>query len=192
MNYFIYILIFSIIVSCSNLEPVDVEAYYDVDSLMNAQYELLSTTGAKIKKYSSVNHTMDTAVISPDSAQWMSELNVFKKANINKPLLRGEYEVTRQIKDKGEVTIYTAREPEEVYVKYLKVFKNSRSQLRKIEALVAEENPVYGSERKLNIWFSLHNDQEVISKYEISGVQKMILKDSVSLDLVSEIIYEKK
>lgn len=190
MNYFIYFLVFSTIFSCSKLEPVNVQSYYDVDSLMNAQYELLSTSGAKIRKYSSVNHTIDTTVITPDSAQWMSELNVFKKANINKPLLRGAYEVTRKSEDKGEVLIYTARKPENVYVKSLKIFKNSQHKLRKIEALIAEENPVYGSQRKLNVWFSFHNDQEVISKYEITGKQKMILKDTVSLDLTSVIIYE--
>jgi hypothetical protein len=192
MKYVSYILVLCISFACSKLEPVDVEAYYDVDSLMNAQYELLATSGAKIRKYSTVNQHTDTTVITPDSAQWMSELNVFKKANINKPLLRGEYEVSRKAEDKGEVITYTALKPEDVYVKSLKIYKNSELKLRKIEALVAEENPVYGSQRKLNLWFSLHNDREVISKYEITGKQKMILKDTVSLDLVSEILYEKK
>jgi hypothetical protein len=192
MKYVTFILIFGFFLSCSKLEPVDVEAYYDVDSLLNAQYEILSTSGAKIRKYSTVNQHTDTTVITPDSAQWMSELNVFKKANINKPLLRGAYEVTRNTEDKGEIIIYNARKPEDVYVKWLKIYKNSQMKLRKFEALVAEENPAYGSQRKLNVWFSIHNNQEVISKYEITGKQKMILKDTVSLDLVSEILYEKK
>jgi hypothetical protein len=175
--------------ACGELKPIEVETYYDLDSLLDIQYSLLKDSDLRVSKYSSVNSSEDTVVISPDSTQWQNELSVYRKANINKPLLRGKYEVIRKVEKEDSLIRYSALQPEDMYVKELMV-NFSRGELVGLEATVADENPVYGAQRHLQMWFKSENDRPMLERYSITGKQKMILKDTVTLAIVSEIIYE--
>jgi hypothetical protein len=177
---------------CADLEPVEVEAYYDVDSLVTAQYQELKNSGLQIRKQSMVNGDMDTSIVQPsDTSSWLYELNVFRKANINKPVLRGVYQVERKEDASGHTVTYLPDEPEERTVRYLKlVFEQDH--LREVHARIKESNPVYGSERELAMYFSGEGETNRLIRYDVSGIQKMILKDTVRLSVSSEILYDSK
>lgn len=175
--------------SCAKLEPVEVETYYDVDSLVNAQYEALKLTTYPIIKKTRVNGDLDSVSITPDSTQWEYELGVFRKANINNPTLRGEYKVTREEIDGGRSVTYLPTEPEKRNVKYLEL-RFSGEDLMEMHARIQDENPVYGSARNLSMFFEGSGKNNRLAEYQVNGVQKMILKDTVTLEVNSIIRYD--
>ncbi len=191
MRFFTMFLIF-LVTGCADLEPVEVEAYYDVDSLVNAQYEALKLSSYPIQKNSMVNGKTDSSYLEPgDSTRWLYELSVFKKAGINKPELRGAYTVEHEETTNGRSITYTPKEPEKRVVRYLKV-EFDRDDLRSVQARIRESNPVYGSDRELAMYFQERGDKTMLHRYEVTGSQKMVLKDTVKLRVTSEILYDSK
>ena len=179
-------------VSCTDLEPVEVESYYDVDSVVSAQYEELKKTQYPIRKITLLNGVTDTSMLEVnDSSRWSYELNLFRQAGINKPELQGTYQTEREETDSGHRIRYTPLEPEKRSVRYLEV-EFEKGNLRAIRARINKTNPVYGSERDLSMWFDGSRNTSRLQRYQIEGSQKMILKDSVKIRVTSEILYESK
>lgn len=191
MRFLSILLLLGAIVSCSKLQPNEIQSYYDVDSLVNAQYEALKLTDYRLFKTSTVNGLQDTSYITPDSAQWNYELGVFRKANINKPLLRGEYSVEVTNENDEKIVTYSPKKPADRTVKLLEV-KYSGKNLAELHASVQEENPIYGSTRSLSMYFQGEGKNNRLVSYEVTGAQKMILKDTVTLHVNTEILYDLK
>lgn len=192
MRLFLILVFAMLLWSCADLEPVEVEAYFDVDSVVNAQYELLKKTDYPIRKIAWINGRADTSFMEPeDSTRWSYELGVFRKANINKPVLRGAYEVKKEKLPDGRSIIYEPKEPEKRTVKHLEIVYQGED-LREIHARINDSNPIYGSERSLTMLFKSLDGQNRLMEYQIDGAQKMILKDTVTLRVNSEILYDSK
>lgn len=177
--------------SCQNNTTVS-KKYFDIDSLINQQLRYLEKTEASLSKMASIDSATDRSNFKPDSTSWANELEVFLHLDvINKPIYVGAYEVMDGEKDiNSNLTIRSFVANREVPVKSLKLYyQGSPKKLRKLEAVLSEQNSLYYTSRKFSMEFEDVNGQAVISRHDVRGTQKMILRDSVKFSISSKIIY---
>ncbi|MDX1627972.1 MAG: hypothetical protein R3345_04690 [Fulvivirga sp.] len=159
--------------------------YYNIDSLLTAQRNLLIAKSAHLDKWAFVDQDTTRNTLKPDST-WKDELAFFKKMDINKPVLEGVYEVNT-VEDANsnlKVRSYAAPKGREVEVNFLKVYYlNDINKLKRIEALYTENNPIYTSSRYFTLKFDDVKGETLLQQFSVKGGQKMIFKDSISFEV---------
>lgn len=171
---------------CQHLEPVEVSPYFDMDSLVDAQLSRIVRAQASLAKKTTLNGSTDEHTITPDSAQWANELQIFHRANINKPVLRGVYREKRS--DQGDLSVltYIPDSSKERTVRDLTIIRDkAKGTLHRIEATIVENNPLYATRRELQMVFGPDN---ILSSYEVTGHQKMTMTDSVNFMIQATIV----
>lgn len=195
MRYFLIPLIALLAFSCDMKKDKTASYYYDTDSLMKQQKKLLWERGAYIEKKARINGDVETANVSPDSLQaWNNEFQIFDKMNINKPVLNGVYEITEYDDKTSNLTVreYTT-EKDKVEVTRLKIYYlKDINNLRFLEARYSEDNPIYKSQRDLKITFDDFTGVPLLHKYEVTGTQKMLMKDTVQFVIQAEVKFKTK
>jgi len=171
--------------SCSQAEQEvkTGELYFSLEKLVEEQVSILSSGTYQIKKTAFLNEKHDEKILKPDSLGWLDELKLFRDADINLPSLRGVYEM---VAGPGELTsnlqeIDFIPVKEVQGVQYIKVFyAENRDDVRRIETRVTKVNSLFRGETILKL--ELRRDGEnnlVLTSYEITGGQKIIMLDSV-------------
>jgi hypothetical protein len=179
------ILFIIILSSCSDLKPVEVEYYFDLNTLINNQIKMLTEDKAILEKRAIVNSDSAVTTFKPDSLEWSNELQIFLDADINKPALKGQYVVTDQKDPKSNLKIrsYTTNS-KKLAVDWLKVYYlDDISKIKKIEIGITEENSIFNSKKELKMEFDTVKDSFNLMLYSIEGFQKMILKDEVHFSI---------
>lgn len=106
---------------------------------------------------------------------WAKELQIFQQADINKPALRGLYQTDSATTPGGLVQRRYRRLPgTEHPVEQLTVLSQG-GVVQSVTATVAQDNPLVYSAKTMTL--RCQNGQ--ISSYQVSGVQKLVLFDSV-------------
>lgn len=158
-------------------------SYYPIDSLLTAQVEYLKGSTARLTKIAVMGEHRDSITYTPgDSVAWADELDIFALLNsINKPVYQGQYEVEDGIPDHGSnLKVLSFKAKKKIPVSALKIFyQDVHANVRKVEAVYQEENPLYKSSRTIHLELHDVQNQSVLSYYTVEGGQKMILKDSV-------------
>lgn len=189
----LYVVLFwaSMVVSCQNKE-VATKKFFNIDSLLDSQVSFLVKSKASITKFASVDTAEDKSTFTPDMEGWENELAVFRYLElINKPIYARAYKVEDGIKDSNsnlQVRVFTAKE--KVPIKQLKIYYQEHpARIRKIEAMINEQNSLYYTSRKFEIELEEHQNQVSMTNFKVRGVQKMILRDSVNFVISSSINY---
>lgn len=180
-----------VIASCESNNEV-AKNYFDIDSLIDRQLAYLEENGARLSKTASIDCATDTTTFNPDSASWAKELEVFRHLDIiNKPIYADAYKVTDGVKDiNSNLIVRSFIAKRDIPVKNLKLYyQDSPKKLRKLDATLSEQNSLYYTTRKLSIVLEDINKQMVISSYDVRGIQKMTLRDSVRFSISSKVIY---
>jgi hypothetical protein len=172
--------------SCNRANQKYDKAYFDFDSLINVQVSELVKVKMMIKKKSIVNGKSDDSSFVPDSLKLANELDIFRQVDlINKPLFRKSYEIRVGEKDTKSnlmISSYISRSPSPVpFVKFY--YQPSPKVLKKIEAVFHEENALYDTRRNLTMEFDDSNGLILLRSYQLSGMQKMILSDTVEFSV---------
>jgi hypothetical protein len=191
MRVLLGIAVLSIVISCTQTEIRYKKSYFDFDSLVTQQVKSLAKS--KWRKISTLNKKADTVSIQPDSLQWSNELDAFRQLDaINKPVLKGNYTVEEKKDIHSNLTIrsfklkITNREKLKSSVPFVDFYYfNQVSDLRRIVAVYEESNMLFSSRRQLSLEFEEGTQKKLIG-YKISGFQKMMLTDSVLLNIKSE------
>jgi hypothetical protein len=172
--------------ACNRTSQQYDKAYFDFDSLINAQVAELLRAQSIINKKSMINGKEDDSSLVLDSLELANELDVFRQLDvINKPLYRTIYQIEDGVKDtKSNLLIrsYTAKSPSPVpFVKFY--YQSSPRELKKIESFFHEENSLYDTRRNLLLEFDDSSGSLLLSGYQLSGTQKMILNDTVNFSV---------
>jgi len=172
--------------SCNRTNLKYDKPYTDFDSLINIQVQGLLNAKITINKKSVINGKRDSTSFVPDSLKLANELDIFRQIDlINKPLYLKAYEIKEGEKDtKSNLLIrsYTTKLPSPVpVIKFY--FTPSGRVLKKIETVFHEENTLYSTKRNLVLEFDDSNGSRLLSGYHVSGVQKMILSDTVNFSV---------
>jgi len=172
-------LLFFFVTSCSR-SAAPRAGYFD--SLIVRQVALLSSSKAGLLKTAQIGLASDEATLTPDASVWENELDIFRQLDaFQKPAYSASYTRTDKLRDPASnllIRLYQSKG--KVPVKELKFFYHREfKNLKKIEALYAEENSLYHGERKMLLEFDEINGVPVLSAYGIRGIQKMILGDTI-------------
>lgn len=172
--------------ACNRANQKYDKVYFDFDSLINVQVAELLKAQSTISKTSVINAKEDDSSFVPDSLKLANELDVFRQLDlINKPLYRNAYEIKDGEKDtKSNLLIrsYTAKTPSPVpFVKFY--YQSSPREVKKIESVFHEENTLYNTRRNLLLEFDDSSGSLLLTGYQLSGTQKMILNDTVNFSV---------
>jgi hypothetical protein len=175
-----------LLTACDRTSQKYDKAYFDFDSLINAQVIELRKAKSEINKNSTINGKHDNSSFVPDSTKLANELDVFRQLDlINKPLYRKSYDVKDWEKDTKSnlfIRTYTATTPSPVpYVKFY--YQTSPREIKKIESIFQEKNSLYDTRRNLTLLFDDSSGVFLLTGYQIMGSQKMILSDTVNFSV---------
>lgn len=187
MRFIPFVTIAFFVFACENTaeESEKFSLYFDADSLVTAQLELMDEWKVQVSKDALLNGKKDTSTFLLDSMSLSQELNVFRKANINKPAFDDLYK--KNVRKEGNLRIeeYNPVERDnELEVQKL-VLKYREDKLLELKAEILEDHWLYRSSRKMKLNFS--DEGMYITKYTMEGSQKMILRDKVDFIVVGEI-----
>lgn len=166
------------------------QKYFDIDSLVDNQLIYLNKAQATLTKTASIDGDSDTATFRPDSTTWANELEVYRQLDlINKPVYAGAYEIEDGVKDvNSNLLVKSFKAKKSVPIRSFKLFYQGKPEkLRKIEAQLIEQNTLYYTARKFFIELDEVNGKLLLNKTRVEGVQKMILRDSVSFSVSSRV-----
>ncbi|RTQ48583.1 hypothetical protein EJV47_16555 [Hymenobacter gummosus] len=143
--------------------------YFDAPALLDAQVRQLEQQRPVLEKQVRLRDgKQETVRLSlPD---WADELQLFYQADINKPALRGAYEV--QTTDSAGLTRRVYRRHTEVDhpVTELTVLQSGPT-VRELRATVDQANPLFFSGKRLHLRFG---PDGALSSYEVLGRQKLV------------------
>jgi hypothetical protein len=163
--------------------------YFDFDSLVTVQIKKICNTKDSIRKDATMDGKQDHSSFVLDSSRLAHEWDVFRQLDvINKPLYKGNYEITEGKDTKSNLTVraYTSKIKSPVpFVRFY--FQNDFQKLKRIESHYQEQNPLYFTERNLTMELDDVLGEAMIKKYSIIGAQKMILSDSVKFSILGSI-----
>jgi hypothetical protein len=180
---FLFLVIFFLLISCSQSDQMQGKAYFDFDSLVNNQIATLKKAPVVVNKLSEINGKQDSVSFSADSSKLANELEAFRKLDIiNKPIYRGAYTIKEGEKDtKSNLLIRTYSTNIDAPVEYIKFYYQGKQESpKKIEARMVNRTSLQTIQRQLIIEFDSYEGKNWINNFQIIGTQKMILSDSVN------------
>ncbi|MFP4089425.1 MAG: hypothetical protein ACLFUB_05235 [Cyclobacteriaceae bacterium] len=172
---------------------LDTHPYYDLQGLISRQIALLDSLSPEVAISARIGAREEQTKVRKDSAAWAETLQLYADADLNNPVLRGMYqEKDSSLNDSPwQARIYRAHEPEEVDIPYLKVYyEDSPENVRYVEALFREENPLYSTRRLMSLQFSEENGSPRLTGFKTLGRQKMIFRDSVTYVTTGKLVYQ--
>lgn len=180
------IVLLLVFVGCQEVNQEYDKPYFDFDSLITAQELALVAKHSTLNKNVMLNGQGDTSSRQLDSVTVAYELDVFRQLDlINKPLYAKAYKITDGKKDSQSNLIkreYIALTPAPIPAVTF-YYQGSFDQLKKIESFYTEENSLYATQRKLTLEFENSSGKLLLSRYVLTGDQKMILSDSVQFSI---------
>jgi len=182
LRFLFFLISIITLVSCNQTSLKYDKPYFDFDSLINSQVASLVKANASLSKTVLLDRKSDQATMKIDSAIIAHELDVFRQLDlINKPLYRDAYEITDGEKDsRSNLLVRTYRSKRTSPVPFVNFYyQQDFLHLKKIESYYVENNTLYSTKRKLQLEFDDSSGHLLLSRYELTGTQKMILSDSV-------------
>jgi hypothetical protein len=188
-NTFSILLLAISFIACKQANLTYDKPYFDFDSLVNIQIKKISNTKDSIRKNALIDGKQDHSSFVIDSTRLAHEWDVFRQLDvINKPLYKGNYEITEGKDTKSNLQVRTYQSKIKSPVPFVRFyFQNDFKNLKKIESNYQEENALYFTERDLMIELDDLSGQPLIKRYSIMGSQKMILSDSVKFSIQGSI-----
>ncbi len=184
-----------LLASCNKSNLKYEKSYFDFDSLISSQSVALVKAGTLLSKSVSLNGKQDQSSIQTDSTLMAHELEVFRQLDvINKPLYKSAYVILGGDKDSRSnlrIRTYKSKNPSPVpFITFY--YLNDWKHLKKIESVYQEDNTLYSTERHLQLEFDDRAGIPLLSRYNVTGKQKMILSDSVLFSIEGSFLLLKR
>jgi hypothetical protein len=173
------------IAACNQTNLKYDKPYFDFDSLVNIQIKKISHIKDSIRKDAVIDGKQDHSSFVIDSTRLAHEWDVFRQLDvINKPLYKGNYEITEGKDTKSNLQVRTYQSKIKSPVPFVRFyFQNEFKNIKKIESNYQEENALYFTKRDLMMELDDLSGEPLIKSYSITGSQKMILSDSVKFSI---------
>lgn len=173
-------------------EMADINEFYNLDSLVNSQIEFILDQDYSLEKNVRLNDERDDTVLHFGHEEWKNELKLFMDADINVPANSGMYRITKAVADPESNLLIDRYNPVENYnpiVQSLEIYYfGSIEQIKKVKIELDESNELYASSKQLELIFTNNSGKSRLSSYSITGIQKLITRDSVSYEILGKII----
>lgn len=164
--------------SCEKLKPesVSIPEYPDLEQLYHQQTQSLASH--KLKKEVWLDGKNEVKMLDMDTTEWKKELSFLKEINPNTP----EYvSAFRKVENESEIQLKLSS-GEKGELKMLTYSLNDDG-FTIIKATIHEEKEVYVHHRDFDLSF----EKGLLKSYEITGYQKIVLKDTIEFKIVGSI-----
>lgn len=149
-------------------------SYFDLESILDQQFELLVSRDMKISKEVFIDGQSEVIEVIPDSSIWKSELLVFEPFDPGKDRYTNAFQVT-EFEDK---TIRYEKLPDENQsLRWVEVFQEE-GDLR-FRAEILEEASIYTTRKTVELVV----EAGILKSYSLQGFQKMLLRDTAYFQL---------
>jgi hypothetical protein len=189
MRIFLFLTIAAIITGCSEEKAVGTKAFFNIDSLVSFQVQHLKGR-YELNKFVQIDGKEEHTRFVPDSLQWANELDIFRQIDqVNKAAFRDAYVVSDSRDTNSNLTVRELKaQGDDTPVSVVRFFYlRDPADIRKIEATMREENALYVNTRQLTMEFEPANSIQLIQRYRIEGIQKMVMSDSVRFVIAGEV-----
>ncbi|WP_303309769.1 hypothetical protein [Hymenobacter sp. BT730] len=164
-------------------KPAIRSRYFNLKGFLDAQATLLNQQRPAVEKHVQLRNGQEETTRVPQ-VDWTKELQIFYQADITKPALRGAYTIDSVVTADGLLRRTYARRPGiENPVRTLTVV-TAGPQVRDVQAVITQDNPLFFSEKQ----FELHAQQNKLAAYQVRGVQKLVLFDTLRYSASSRLI----
>ena len=151
-------------------------AYFDVPGFINKQIAVLEKEPVSLQKTVGLEgEKPETRIVK--NPEWTTELELFREIDLNKKALAGSYTQTKTLLPKGEKLLYTLNPDITAPIVSLEIRKNKLDQVTDLQAVYEQKNTLFYN-REIRTLKT--NSQRKITAYQISGVQKVLLFDSLA------------
>jgi hypothetical protein len=181
------------IFSCTRENSKTIDFFYDMDSLLSNQQKLLSETRPVLIKKARLGEKSDSLRVSDLNEEgWSKEFQIFRELDLNrKPVNLEYYSVHRNIPDPySNLFICEYRANADVPVRAVKIYYQDKlTNPRRIEGEYFEHNGLYTSTRTMVMELNRIRNKTLVTRYSVSGGQKMILDDTVEFQINAVLIH---
>jgi hypothetical protein len=167
---FAIVMVLWVAASCKQPAPTSRSKILNIDSLFNAQIDLLANVS--IDKTLRVGDSIfNTKALGVKLAH---ELEAFRElGQINRPIYNSLYETATTPDKQSNLTVREYQTKTNAPIKSLRLFYlNDISQLKRIEAILSTQDIYQTSEKKITLDFTLLGDTLRLESYGISGSQQ--------------------
>ncbi|OUJ76134.1 hypothetical protein [Hymenobacter crusticola] len=164
----------------SQAAPARKPLYFDLKGFLDAQASLLNRRNPVVVKLVQLRDGHEeTAQVS--HTNWNKELQLFYQADINKAALRGTYTIEPPIPatDGLQQQTYRRKPGIENAVESMTVVSGPQG-IREVRARLSQDNALFFSRKEL----LLRANNGVLNNYQVNGVQKLILFDTLRYSAV--------
>lgn len=169
--------------SSNSPAPARKPLYFDLKGFLDTQASLLSQRKPVVEKLVQLRdgHEETARVAHTD---WNKELQLFYQADINKAALRGAYtiEPLAPTADGLQQQTYRRKPGIENAVESLTVLSNLQG-VREVRATISQDNALFFSHKNL----LLRTDGGLLNTYQVKGIQKLILFDTLRYSAVMRV-----
>jgi len=169
--------------SSNSPAPARKPLYFDLKGFLDTQASLLSRRKPAVEKLVQLRdgHKETARVARTD---WNKELQLFYQADINKAALRGAYAIEPPVAatDGLQQQTYRRKPGIENAVESLTVLSSPQG-VREVRATLSQNNALFFSHKDL----LLRTNGGLLSTYQVNGVQKLILFDTLRYSAVMRV-----
>lgn len=181
MRFFLRFIVLILIVggcSQSDQKTANIQEYFDLDSLVKTQVELILQSEKKLTKQVILDGETESQSFTPTKEQLEDEFKVFLELDLNQPNYVGAYMETVT----ESVLRYDLKPDQESAVKFLEI-SYENGDVNQITGQFVENKDIYNHEREVVVNFR----EDIIASYTIIGNQDMIIGDSVYFKIDAEL-----
>lgn len=179
----LFLFILGALSSCENVQTqkMSENSYFDLNGLLQKQIILLDSLRPEVHKITVIDGVEEAQETKFDSTDWLREMEIFFEVDINEPILRDAYTLEeKNIGDSIRLLSYQALDKENLEIEFLNVYYTKEGELpSQISAVFTEKNALYDSKRSLQLDFDNIGGLHLLRGYNIQGIQKMLLKDTI-------------
>src|SRR5690606_33213405 len=114
---------------------------------------------------------------TPATVNWTKELALFREIDLNKKALAGNYTQTSTALPDGRKLTYTRISDSKAPITFLEITLGSQQEVKPLRAIYEQENALFFNREERTLQT---NKARRISAYQIAGVQKVLLFDSIN------------
>ncbi|WP_324674260.1 hypothetical protein [Hymenobacter sp. GOD-10R] len=164
----------------SQAAPARKPLYYDLRGFLDTQASLLNRRNPAVVKLVRLRDGHEETAQVPHT-DWAKELQLFYQADINKAALRGAYTIEPIVPNAEGLQQQTYRRKPgiENAVERLTVLSDAKG-MREVHATLSQDNALFFSRKELQ----LRASNGVLRDYQVNGVQKLILFDTLRYSAV--------
>lgn len=163
--------------------------YYDLKLLIEGQVAYLDSLNPQVRKSTREAQEDKFYQENLQISNWQSELNMFSQANINRPILKGVYQVRDSSAGGDMYTVYTCQEADKP-IRKLQVKKApGQDKAEEVHVWLEQANLLYGSKRELILHLEPYPPGQRIKRYRMLGHQASVFGTSLTYNVEGEILY---